>query len=84
MRSLVQSSAKPRARSPLALLLAAILVLALAFTPRAAASVYWADNKGTTIGSANLDGTGVNQSFITGGANPCGVAVDARAPLLGQ
>ena len=29
-----------------------------------------------TIGRANLDGTGVNQSFITGASSPHGVAVD--------
>ena len=52
--------------------------------------VYWAD-QGTcattcpppqqgegTIGRANLDGTGVNPSFITGASNPVGVAVDAN------
>ena len=32
---------------------------------------------GTTIGRANLDGSGVNQDFITGALDPCGVAVDA-------
>jgi hypothetical protein len=31
---------------------------------------------GTTIGRANLDGTGVDQSFITGAESPGGVAVD--------
>ena len=31
---------------------------------------------GRTIGRANLDGTGVNQSFISGGSAPCGLAVD--------
>jgi hypothetical protein len=31
----------------------------------------------TAIGRANLDGTGANQTFITGGANPQGVAVDS-------
>ena len=30
-----------------------------------------------TIGRANLDGTGVNQSFISTANGPCGVAVDA-------
>ena len=29
-----------------------------------------------TIGRANLDGTGVNQSFITGVSNAVGIAVD--------
>ena len=41
-----------------------------------AAHVYWANLSTDAIGRANLDGTGVNQSFITG-ANPVGVAVDA-------
>ncbi len=38
--------------------------------------VYWASQTGTTIGRANLDGTGVDQSFIGGANRPCGVAVD--------
>jgi virginiamycin B lyase len=66
-----------RARSRVPLLLAAVLLLGLAFAPGAAGSIYWANDKGTTIGTANLDGTGVDQSFITGASNPCGVAVDA-------
>ena len=41
-----------------------------------AGHVYWANPHADTIGRANLDGTGVNQSFITGTA-PVGVAVDA-------
>ena len=39
--------------------------------------VYWANHDNGTIGRANLDGTGVNQSFIAARAAPCGVAVDA-------
>jgi virginiamycin B lyase len=60
----------------LAISLAAVAVLALAFAPRAEAFVYWANDSGTTIGRAALDGTGANQSFVTGASNPCGVAVD--------
>jgi virginiamycin B lyase len=45
-------------------LLAALLVSTLALAPRADAYVYW--SSGSIIGRANLDGTGVNQSFITG------------------
>jgi hypothetical protein len=33
-------------------------------------------NSSGTIGRAKLDGTGVNQSFISGADHPCGVAVD--------
>jgi hypothetical protein len=66
-----------------ALLLAALLLLALAFAPRAGAAVYWSNTTDTsvvpvvpgTIGRANLDGTGVNQAFI-GGAQARGVASD--------
>ena len=39
--------------------------------------LYWADLGFGTIGRANLDGTGANQSFITGASAPEGVAVDA-------
>lgn len=58
----------------------ALLVLALpggAFTARADAAVYWAVNRGNqfnSIGRANLDGTAMQQQFITA-RNPCGVAV---------
>ena len=34
--------------------------------------VYWADYAGATIRRADLDGTGVNPSFITGAGNPTG------------
>jgi virginiamycin B lyase len=58
------------------LALAALLALALAFAPRAAAFVYWTNDDGGTIGRANLDGTEVNQSFIGGANSPIGVAVN--------
>jgi hypothetical protein len=51
-----------------ALLLAAILTLALA--PRAGAFVYWSDFGTSTIGRANLDGTGADQRFITRTGDP--------------
>jgi len=43
--------------------------------------IYWGNQHnptmdGTTIGRANLDGTGVNQRFITDGTDPCGFAFD--------
>jgi hypothetical protein len=41
------------------------------------AHVYWTNGGTNAIGRANLDGTGVNQTFITGAANPQGVAVDS-------
>ena len=45
--------------------------------------IYWGNHSrfdpgflvDSTIGRANLDGTGTNQSFITGANGPCGVAV---------
>ncbi|MGO9207419.1 MAG: hypothetical protein ACLQBX_14775, partial [Candidatus Limnocylindrales bacterium] len=36
----------------------------------------WTPTSGTTIGRANLDGTGLDESFIGGAQSPCGVAVD--------
>ncbi len=48
----------------------ALFLLPLALAPRAEAYVYWSntafDPGASAIGRANLDGTGVNQSFITG------------------
>jgi hypothetical protein len=38
--------------------------------------IYWTNDFPETIGRANLDGTGVNQSLITGIAASTGVAVD--------
>jgi hypothetical protein len=60
-----------------ALLLAALLALTLALASRAEAFVYWADGT-STIGRANLDGTGADINFIAdAGEAPVGVAVDA-------
>jgi hypothetical protein len=41
--------------------------------------IYWsnqgANQSGTTIGRANLDGSAINKSFVTGADSPAGVAV---------
>jgi virginiamycin B lyase len=60
------------------LLGAAVVLLVLAFAPGAGARVYWGNYNNGTFGRANLDGTGVDQSFILAapGATPYGVAVD--------
>jgi hypothetical protein len=55
----------------------ALAVGTLALVARADAFVYWASASTNSIGRANLDGTGVNPSFITGANDPTGVAVDA-------
>ena len=64
--------------------IASVVVGALAAVPAGSTSaathayIYWANASGTTIGRANLNGTGVTQRFIKG-ASPggsCGVAVD--------
>ena len=60
-----------------ALIVAGLLVTWVAPSAKASA-IYWANastNPGT-IGSANLDGTDVNQSLITGVTYPSGLAVD--------
>src|SRR5215216_1819607 len=59
-----------------AISLGAILVLSLVVVGRAEAHVYWTNNGDTTIGRANLDGGGADQSFIGDQIGPCGVAVD--------
>jgi hypothetical protein len=40
--------------------------------------VYWAKERSEMIRRANLDGTGVNQSFIMAGSSAYGVTVDGR------
>ena len=53
-------------------------VIAPVAQAQAAAHVYWVNNLSGFIGDANLNGTGVNQSFITGAAVPSGIAVDPQ------
>jgi hypothetical protein len=70
-----------RGRAPsvraIRLVLLVFAVAALSLPASARAYVYWANyGTGTTIGRANLDGTGANQSFITAANVPTGVAVD--------
>jgi hypothetical protein len=40
--------------------------------------IYWTNPDGQTIGRANLNGTGVNPSFITGAGDAYGVAVNGQ------
>ncbi len=54
------------------------MLAALAVPASAGAFIYWTNVPTNTIGRANLDGTGVDQSFITGATEPAGLAVDAR------
>jgi hypothetical protein len=76
-----------RSRVALAVGLAALLVLPLVLAPRAKGYVYWAQ-PGTgaagdplapvsSIGRAELDGSGVDKSFISNLPSPAGVAVEA-------
>ena len=55
----------------------ALCVVSAVLAARADAYVYWTNDTGT-IGRANLDGSNVDQAFITGPAEPFGVAVDAN------
>jgi hypothetical protein len=73
-----QVARRPRSRLArrAALVLATLTVATLALAAGADASVYWTNNDTGTIGRANLDGTGVDQSFITGANHPDGLAVD--------
>ena len=41
-----------------------------------AGHVYWSNDAGGSIGRANLDGSGVNQGFITGANHPDLMAID--------
>jgi virginiamycin B lyase len=67
---------------PIWWLVPTLLVLGLAVAPRAHAHIYWGNYDdgggfGTTVGRANLDGSGANDGFITGAGGPAGVAVDS-------
>ena len=57
----------------------AVLAPALAAaTPVALGHIYWANASGNTIGEADLDGTHVNQNFITGASGPSDVLVHGQ------
>ena len=60
-------------------------ILALWVTPSAKAfNIFWSElsepymGGASTIAAANLDGTGVNESFIMGGTATAGVVVDGN------
>jgi virginiamycin B lyase len=60
----------------LALFLVGLLGLGSAIAPAAGADIYWANQNSNSIGRASVDGTSVDQSFITGASQPGGVAID--------
>jgi hypothetical protein len=71
---------------PVTVALVAAIAITTASTnaPTAAPYLYWA-NSSTMIGRARLDGTGVEQSFVSGtGRGPCGVAVDREHIYWGE
>jgi hypothetical protein len=69
---------RSRSLTKLRLLLLASMAMACAWHAAPAdAYVYWGNISTNTIGRANLDGTGVNQSFITGLRGVRGVAVNS-------
>src|ERR671933_506167 len=57
--------------------LATLVLVTFVLAAPANAFVYWANVNTGTIGRAKLDGTDVNQNFITGANAPAGVAVDS-------
>jgi hypothetical protein len=91
--------ARPRRKGAVALVgvvLAGVVAVTTAWTSaRTAAPVYlyWSNSTpgygakpaSTTIGRARLDGTGVEQSFVSGtGRGPCGVALDRKHIYWGE
>ena len=81
--SVTRSTVLPR--SAMLATFAALALAALALAPAAAnADVYWTNFAGGTIGRANLDGSGVNQSFITGADAPVRHRGRRRPHLLGE
>jgi hypothetical protein len=72
--------AHSRRRARKAVLVGLVAVIALLVLPPLASAnfVYWASGGQTTIGRAKLNGTGVNNAFISGLSNVGGVAVDSK------
>ena len=78
-RSMIAVRKAPRIRAVGLVLFVA--VVGLAWPASGGAYVYWANydpNAETTIGRASLDGTGVNQSFITSTGGLIEIAVDGQ------
>ena len=72
---------RARVRVVAVALFAALAVMGM-LPSGALAFVYWPNTLtnfggGTTLGRAELDGSGTQQNFITGASSPDGVAVDA-------
>jgi virginiamycin B lyase len=58
-------------------MVAVVFAVSLGVAPSAEAFIYWANEGGDTIGRAELNGTGANESFVANVDGPCGgVAVD--------
>jgi virginiamycin B lyase len=68
-------SRSSRGRRLAAGLVSLAAALGLALPAAASAQIYWANEGGSTIGRAGLDGSGAS-SFITGATAPSGVAID--------
>ena len=66
-----------RMRSVRVVIATAAAVLLVGGAARAEAYVYWPNASTDTIGRANLDGSGVNNSFVSTAVGACGVAVDS-------
>ena len=79
-----QVARRPRSRlvRHVALALGALALSTLALAARADAYVYWTDGAKDTIGRSNLDGTGVDRSFIRGLVHPAAMAVDTTHGYL--
>jgi hypothetical protein len=89
---------RPRRKGAIVLVgvvLAGVVAVTTGWTSARTAPVhlYWANNTpgwgakpaATTIGRARLDGTGVEQSFVSGaGRRPCGVALDGKHIYWGE
>lgn len=74
----MSSDARPGSMRTFACAMAVATIGLFAFAQSAQGYVYWTNPNGNSIGRANLDGTGVNSSFIAGATSPQDVEVDAE------
>src|SRR3954467_2758394 len=75
-----QTRSRTRTRAGKAAVAGLLATIALLLLPPLANAnfVYWASGGQTTIGRAKLNGSAVNNAFITGLSNVGGVAVDSK------
>jgi len=75
-REMRRATSRPIHVAALAIAAGMLVSLALAFSARASADVYWTDSQGAAIGRAEIDGSGADRTFIGTLGFPEAIAAD--------